>query len=206
MLYSVEDNNVSVEQKGYFFKGISESIKEFEEKNEAFAVSGCPKCSGNGVCTKEDPLYLMPKCECHEGWVGLMCNLDEEENGELEQINLELLDAISKAQLRLTTGGSNMEYLNAVLTLVSSPMNTDRETASALSIISNVIHEDYMRKDSDDTFDRAKMTVAAQVIDICLQYIYNTDCMIEADLSRQLYNQSLEARSPSAMAERSRPG
>lgn len=180
---------LSLFDEGTFLKGVTDTITQFKITNYGTTTAACPDCSGNGDC-KNSELYLKDFCFCSSGWIGDSCNIPQTDVSYLQSLDRIILDEIaSKVSqgISLKTTSLSQSYLDSLLKIVSTPPILLEQVQQVMSIISSIVNSDFSSKTPSDNFDDIKMTIAAQIIDYCMQYIHNTDCYLQQSSSQSLF-------------------
>ena len=195
---SSSSNATTLQDAGSFLNNIANTVSNFQNSN--FEV-GDPSqqqqqclasCNDNGICQYQEE-YLQYQCQCSSGWTGPSCATSTSDQSAIEAISLKIINTMSSVPLSLTMGSTwSQSYLESLLVLSNSSFSTISVTKQALSIIKNVVDSDFTSKTSSDVFDPVKMTIAAQVLDNCLQYVFKTDCYIQTQDSQAIFNDVLQ--------------
>ena len=186
---------LSLSDAGIFLEGVTDTVVQFKTTNYGTSTASCPECSGNGGCQYSD-LYLENQCVCTSGWTGSSCTIPESDIPYLQSLDTKILNEIaSKVSqgISLKTSSPSQPYLDSLLKIVSTPPLVSTQVQQVMSIISNIVNNDFNNKTTSDDFDTVKMTTAAQIIDYCLQYAYNTDCLFQQSTSQSLTTSATNA-------------
>ena len=180
-----------IQDFGSSLKSIGDSIVSYENSNIATDSSPCPQCSSNGQCQQSE-LYLKELCICNDGWVGDSCSISVVDSQNLEDITLKVLKKIGTVSscLRLTVDAQSQDFLQTILNMLTKPVVTSKIVTEALSIIKRIVDQDYAIKGDSDVFDPVKMTVAAQIVNKCMRFVYNTDCFLQQASAQGIYSDS----------------
>ena len=192
-------SNLTAEAQGVYIDSLTTTIEDFYSSNYGMSnttssttSSGCTSCSGNGVC-QYNALYLVDTCQCNTGWTGDSCAISSADDALLQALKTAIFEQIAAANLSLTFSSNwSQPYLDALLTLINPSACSLTDAQSSINIVANIINNDYNLKTVNDTFDPQKMTVTTQIIDSCLTCVYETDCLLENDISQQVYNTSVQ--------------
>ena len=186
---------MSLESKGGLLSNLSSTIANFHSTNygsDDDTSSGCSTCSGNGVC-EYNPLYLKSMCECDAGWIGDSCSISQAESASLQALTSSIIKEISQVPLSLTMSSTwSQSYLETLLALTNPSYSTLNDVQASLNLISGIITSDYNGKTTNDVFDPIKMTIATQIIDSCMSYVYKTDCYLQQTSSQEIFNTSMK--------------
>ena len=170
---------------------MTQTINQYKQSNYQNSLSACPSCSGNGNFQYSE-VYLTNLCMCDNGWLGICCDVQQTDSAQLESLQLSVLNEMSQVPMSLTTTSESLPYLNSILSIVSTVPVTYSVVSSTMSLVSKLIAQDFNVKAPAHVFDPQKMQVAAQIIDICMQYIFRVDCNNELATSRALYDSSIK--------------
>ena len=170
---------------------MTQTINQYKQSNYQNSLSACPSCSGNGNYQYSE-VYLTNLCVCDNGWLGICCDVQQTDSAQLESLQLSVLNEMSQVSMSLTTTSESLPYLNSILSIMSTVSITYSVVSSTMSLISKLIAQDFNAKAPAHVFDPQKMQVAAQIIDICMQYIFRVDCNNELETSRALYDSSIK--------------
>ena len=185
-------SNMSLESKGGLLNSLSTTIANFYSTNYGTGSNGCPTCNGNGVC-QYNPLYLKSLCECDSGWIGDGCSISQADSASLQALTASIITQISQVPLRLTMSSTwSQPYLETLLALTNPSYSTLSDVQASLNLISGIITSDYNGKTTNDVFDPIKMTIATQIIDSCMSYVYKTDCYLQQTSSQEIFNTSMK--------------
>ena len=177
---------LSLSDAGVFLEGVTDTVTQFETTNYGTSTASCPECSGNGGCQYSD-LYLEDQCVCTSGWTGNSCTIPESDIPYLQSLDTRILKEIVlkvSQGISLKTSSPSQPYLDSLLKIASTPPIVLEHIQQVMTIISNIINNDFNNKSTSDEFSTVKMTTAAQIIDYCFQYIYSTDCLFEKATSQ----------------------
>lgn len=184
-------SSASIQDIGSSLQSVGASISSYQASNYPSVDSPCPQCSSNGHC-EENPLYLTQQCVCDAGWVGDSCSMSSADAQNLEDITTKLLNQIStySSSLRLTVDSPSLSYLQTILSMLQNPLVTTNIINKSLSIIQSIVKNDFTIKKESDKFDPVKMTLAAQIVDKCMKYVYSKDCYLQEASSKTIFSDS----------------
>ena len=199
LLDTLSSNNLSQSEAGSFLNNLVGILNTFAQANynsssasSSAETSDCTTCSGNGIC-EEDTLYLKKICKCDSGWMGSNCDIPQSDQQALQDLTTQIINQIAKVPLRLTMAATWSEsYLQALLSITSSSFTSLSDVEGALQIVYNIVSNDFTSKSSADVFDPVKMTIAAQIVDECLRYIFAQDCFLQQSASVKHYDNSMQ--------------